>query len=183
MACLEVVGGNRLYGESIIQGSKNAILPMMAAALLTKEEVLLTNCPNISDVVCMADIMEDIGVQVVKQEHNIVIQARDINNGIIKEEYGKRMRASVILASVILAREHQVKFSYPGGCTIGARPIDLHIKALEKLNVTFYEEENLLVGKTSGFCGADIRFPFPSVGATQQAILAGVSCEGNYQNL
>lgn len=178
MSCLEVVGGNSLYGEGTIQGSKNAILPMMAAALLTKEEVLLSNCPNISDVICMIDIMKDIGVQVVKQEHNLLIHAKDILNVTIKEEYGKRMRASVILASILLAREHKVKFPYPGGCTIGARPIDLHIQALEKMNVQFQEEEKFIVGNTLGFCGADIYFSFPSVGATQQAILAGVLAKG-----
>lgn len=178
MACLEVIGGNSLYGEGTIQGSKNAILPMMAAALLTKEEVLLSNCPNISDVDCMIDIMKDIGVQVAKQEHNLLIHAKDILNVTIKEEYGKRMRASVILASILLAREHKVKFPYPGGCTIGARPIDMHIQALEKMNVQFQEEEKFIVGKTLGLCGADICFAFPSVGATQQAILAGVLAKG-----
>lgn len=178
MACLEVIGGNSLYGEGTIQGSKNAILPMMAAALLTKEEVLLSNCPNISDVSCMTDIMKDIGVQVVRQEHNLLIQAKDILNITIKEKYGKRMRASVVLASIILAREHKVKFPYPGGCTIGARPINLHIQALEKMNVSFQEEDDFLLGETLGFCGADIYFPFPSVGATQQVILAGVLAKG-----
>lgn len=178
MACLEVIGGNSLYGEGTIQGSKNAILPMMAAALLTKEEVLLSNCPNISDVVCMIDIMKDIGVQVVKQEHSLLIHAKDIVDVTIKEEYGKRMRASVILASILLAREHKVKLPYPGGCTIGARPIDLHIQALEKMEVLFQEEENFIVGRTQGLCGADISFSFPSVGATQQAILAGVLAKG-----
>lgn len=178
MACLEVIGGNSLYGEGTIQGSKNAILPMMAAALLTKEEVLLSNCPNISDVACMIDIMKDIGIQVEKQEHNMLIHAKDILDVTIKEEYGKRMRASVILAGSLLAREHTVRFPYPGGCTIGARPIDLHIEALKRMNVAFLEEENFITGKTQELCGADICFPFPSVGATQQVILAGVLAKG-----
>lgn len=178
MAYLEVTGGRKLYGQLKIQGSKNAVLPILAASLLTDGEVIIKNCPDISDVSCMIALLENIGVKIRRQEQVVVIQGgKFIENSMDCELIGK-MRASVMLVAPVLTRTGSIQFSYPGGCSIGKRPIDLHLDALKKMNVEFSEDIQYISGQTTGLYGEKIFFPFVSVGATEQVILAAVLAKG-----
>lgn len=178
MACLEIIGGKKLYGELAIQGSKNAVLPMLSACVLSRKNVILKNCPDIYDVVCMTSLLKRLGARIEENGHTKSIMCKDIECMALDKELAGKMRASVLLTGPLLARCKRVKFPYPGGCVIGSRPIDLHIEALEKMNVTFVERDGFLYGTTSGLCGAKIFLPFPSVGATEQIVLAGVLAKG-----
>lgn len=178
MACLEIIGGKRLYGELVIQGSKNAVLPMLSACLLCKEKVVIGNCPDIYDVACMTSLLKKLGAKMEEEGHTKSIMCENIACMALDKELAGKMRASVLLTAPLLARCGRVKFPYPGGCVIGRRPIDLHIEALEQMNVNFVEEDGFIYGTTDGLQGADIFLPFPSVGATEQIILAGVLATG-----
>lgn len=178
MACLEIIGGKTLSGEVTIQGSKNAVLPILAACVLCKKRVKLKNCPNIYDVVCMTSLLEKLGIKIEKDDHTWQLSCEQIKCMELDEEFAGKMRASILLAGPLLARCGRVRFPYPGGCVIGERPIDLHLKALEQMQVKFWESNGFLYGMTQGLKGADICLPFPSVGATEQIILASVLADG-----
>lgn len=176
---IEVCGGNPVRGKVRIQGSKNAVLPMMAAALLCDEITVIENCPDISDVHAMAEVMEDIGGRVTYEDHCLTIDASALGNKSIEEKRVKEIRASVLLIGSMLARFGKVTIDYPGGCSIGSRPIDFHIKAFRKMGVVTTEEENYIrCESASALKGAAIELEFPSVGATENIVLAAVLAEG-----
>lgn len=178
MACLEIIGGKTLSGELTVQGSKNAVLPILAACLLCKEEVELKNCPDIYDVVCMTSLLEKLGVRIKREGHTLRLSGEEIDCVELHAGLAGKMRASVLLTGPLLARCGKVTFPHPGGCVIGKRPIDLHLQALERMKADFVEKDGFLYGKTKGLQGADIYLPFPSVGATEQIVLAGVLAKG-----
>ena len=178
MACLEVVGGKKLFGELDVQGSKNAVLPILAACMLCEEEVLLENVPEIDDVVSMTRLLETLGMYINVSEQGMRLEFLERKNCQLEQKLSKELRASVLLVAPILCRYKKVQFPYPGGCVIGKRPIDLHLYALKQMGVKFYEKEDWIYGEVKELHGATIVFPFPSVGATEQGILAAVCAKG-----
>lgn len=178
MKSIDITGGNTLCGEVSIQGSKNAALPLLAASVLIKGVSVIHNCPRITDIFSMIKILESIGCRVRFVGHCLEIDAKDIMNTMLPEEYVKVMRSSIIFIGAMLAREKEVSIHYPGGCVIGNRPIDMHLGALEKLGVEFSEEEETIRASAGKLVGNEIFLPFPSVGATQNIVLAAVLAEG-----
>lgn len=171
-------GNNALNGEVFISGSKNAALPIMAASILNKGITKLYNVPNIHDTKIMLEILQILGCQIKKNSGKIVIDSRNIKQFEIPENLMREMRSSVILAGSILGIHKKVKLSYPGGCDIGARPIDLHIKAFKKLGINIVEESGFINCDCEKITGNEIDLDFPSVGATENSILVSVLADG-----
>lgn len=173
-----IEGGKRLEGELQIDGSKNAVLPIMAATLLCEEVTYLKNCPKIMDVIIMIQILEQLGCKIDWQEDMLVIDTRDLSTYMLDESLVKRMRSSIILLGALMGRCGEAKISQPGGCQLGARPIDLHLDALRKMNVTISENDGIIGCKTLNLQGATINLKFPSVGATENIMLAATRSQG-----
>ncbi|WP_337434344.1 UDP-N-acetylglucosamine 1-carboxyvinyltransferase [Enterocloster sp.] len=181
MSAIRVSGCIPLKGEISIQGSKNAALPMMAAALLHKGLTVLTNVPRIQDTACMMKILEALGCSCIRRGCSVFIDAGEIKKTQVPQEYVRSMRSSIILLGALLGRMGQGNCCYPGGCLIGARPIDLHLMALNKMGAVIREEDGIIeacAGKDGRLKGTEIVFSYPSVGATEQALLAAVLAEG-----
>lgn len=178
MSEIIIQGYHPLRGELEVQGSKNAVLPMMAAALLHRGTTVLTHVPRIQDVSCMMGILESVGCGVWLEGHTLAIDAAKVTGVQIPEERGKAMRSSIILLGALLGRCGEAFAHYPGGCSIGSRPIDMHISALKKLGADMKEESGILHARAGGLKGAPVTFSYPSVGATEQALLAAASAEG-----
>ena len=176
---IEVCGGNRVEGSLKIQGSKNAVLPIMAAAILCDEITVIENCPDISDVHAMAEVIRGAGGEVEYRNHCLTINPAGIQNTAIEEERAHEIRASVLLSGSMLARFGKITIDYPGGCSIGSRPIDYHLKSFRQMGVQITEKETYICCEVPGHLrGANIRLSFPSVGATENIILAAVLAEG-----
>jgi len=173
-----IEGGKKLEGTTYVSGSKNASLPIIAATLLNGGINKLYNVPNIHDTQMMFKILETLGCKIKKNNGKIIIDSRNIENVEIPENLMNQMRSSVIIAGALLSRKKKVVFTYPGGCDIGARPIDLHIKAFEKLGVIVKEELGDLKCEAEEIIGNDIHLDFPSVGATENIMLASVLAKG-----
>lgn len=178
MAYIEVIGGKQLNGEVNIQGSKNAVLPILAATVLVNGITKLNNCPKILDVYSMIKILEAIGCKVRWEGSSLLIDTTRIHTSSVPKEDVKKMRSSIILMGALLGRTGTVTITYPGGCTIGARPIDYHLEAFKEMNVCLKEEDGLIKCSTSELKGNDILLKFPSVGATENIILAAVLANG-----
>ena len=176
---IKITGGIPLQGEVSIQGSKNAALPMMAAALLNKGTTVLHGCPKISDVFLMETILQHMGIKTCWKGNTMEIHANHLMKPQADVRAGSQMRSSVVLLGSLLGRCGEASVPYPGGCVIGKRPIDMHIKALEKLGAVFKEEQGILRAETTGLRGNVIRFEKRSVGATQNAVLGAVCAKGN----
>ena len=144
MASYVIEGGRKLTGEVDISGSKNASLPIIAATLLNKGITKLYNVPNIHDVQIMLKILKVLGCKIKKSSGKIVIDSRKINKKEIPEELMNQMRSSVILAGALISRNKEVVFSYPGGCDIGARPIDLHLEGFRKIGIDIEEKSGYI---------------------------------------
>lgn len=181
MSSIEVIGGNRLKGELKIQGSKNAALPVIAATILNKGISILKNCPKILDVFHMIKILEELGCITVWEGNTLIVDSSKANSTHVPEDSVRKMRSSILYLGAILGRFHEVTIAYPGGCSIGKRPIDYHLNAIKKMNVTeeFLGEDNSVIHCYSErITGNDIFLEFPSVGATQNVILTAVYAEG-----
>ena len=170
-------GGNRLEGEINVSGSKNAALPIIAASLLNKGCVEIENCPDIHDVKIMFTILEKLGCKVNISNSKILIDTVDLNNCEIPEDLMHEMRSSVIIVGALLGRMGCCKFTYPGGCEIGARPINMHLDAFKQLGVEILEENGYIKCCSNNLNGTEIVLDFPSVGATENIMLA--SCLAN----
>ena len=175
---IHVTGKASLSGEIFIQGSKNAALPMIAASLMHRGLSILRGCPRISDVFCMEEILKSLGAVTWWDDHDLYLDCSCADGTEIPAVYTGRMRSSIILAGAVLARNRKCRIGYPGGCTIGKRPIDLHLMALRALGADVRENASGLDGECVRFEGQDIVFPKSSVGAAQQAILAAVLAKG-----
>ncbi len=173
-----VRGGKKLYGKIKVQGSKNAVLPIMAASILGGGVSHLKNCPNLSDLDASVDILRHLGCRVQRSEHEIIIDSNNVNRSHIPHELMLRMRSSVMYMGAILARTGEVRLSTPGGCELGSRPIDLHLKALKALGAEVNEEGGEVYCRAKKLRGAHIYLEFPSVGATENAMLAACAAEG-----
>lgn len=178
MSTIQIRGQASLKGEIEVQGSKNAVLPIMAAAMIHKGTTILENVPRIQDVFCMMDIMERLGCLVKMEGNTLCICAETLKSAEIPEEYVKRMRSSIMVLGALLGREKKAVTYYPGGCSIGKRPIDLHLAVLRRLGAEITEQDGRIEAMVGRLLGTAFVFPFPSVGATENAILAGVSAEG-----
>ncbi len=173
-----IEGGKRLEGEAYVSGSKNASLPILAATILNEGTTKLYNVPNIRDTKITQEILRFLGCTVKRTKEKIEIDSKKMTKKEIPEHLMHQMRSTVILAGAILGRFKEVKFSYPGGCDIGARPIDLHLKSFEKLGINILENAGFIICKCDKIIGANIDLDFPSVGATENIILAAVYAEG-----
>lgn len=178
MSIIHVVGGKKLEGSVNIQGSKNAALPILAATLLTKGIQVFENCPQISDVEEMLEILRELGCRVWKENDKLYVCIPERIQGKIDKKHIISMRSSVILLGVLLGETGNVCIEYPGGCVIGERPIDLHIKGLQKLGCKFESDKQFLCATVDKMRGTNIFLEFPSVGATENLILAAVKAKG-----
>lgn len=182
MSSYIVEGGYKLEGEVSASGSKNASLPILAATILNCGKTTLYNVPNIHDTQITLKILKILGCKVDRKNDKIIINSKDMKNNEIPEDLMRQMRSSVVLVGAIISRFKEITFSYPGGCDIGTRPIDLHIKALKKLGVEVQEENGYVKCKCEEIRPCQIHLEFPSVGATENIILATVlsSRRNNY---
>ena len=178
MASYIVEGGERLEGEVNVSGSKNASLPIIAASILSGKTTTLYNVPNIYDTKTTLEILKLLGCTVTKKNGKIIIDSKNIKSQEIPNELMRKMRSSVILAGAILGRFKHAIFSYPGGCDIGTRPIDLHLKGFEKLGIKIEEGSGYIKCSCDKIVGNNIQLDFPSVGATENIILASIFAEG-----
>lgn len=178
MSAILVRGMKSLKGEIKIQGSKNAALPIMAAAILHDGITVINNVPSIDDVFCMKDILEFLGCKCIFEKNVMQIDASVVNLTDIPEHYVKSMRSSIIVLGALLARCGIAATYYPGGCSIGKRPVDLHLHALRRLGAFIKEENDFISASCKELTGARIHLSFPSVGATENALLAAVGAAG-----
>lgn len=173
-----VEGGNVLRGEVQLSGSKNASLPVIAASLLNDGVVELENCPNIHDVKIMLDILTKLGCKVTYNNSKIVVDSTNLNLYEIPDDLMHEMRSSVIIVGALLGRIGKCKFTYPGGCEIGARPINMHLDGFEQLGVKICESGGVISCECEKLVGTEIVLDFPSVGATENIMLASCFAEG-----
>ncbi len=171
-------GGRRLAGSVRAQSAKNSVLPLLAASILTEKEVILHEMPRISDVSCMVEILRQLGADVNFCEDSITIDSSNASNHSISSALTKELRSSVFMLGSLLTRFHRAACAYPGGCDIGLRPIDLHINALKRLGVRIKESDGYIECACDKLVGAEIVLDFPSVGATENILLAAVEAEG-----
>ncbi|MBE6022701.1 MAG: UDP-N-acetylglucosamine 1-carboxyvinyltransferase [Cellulosilyticum sp.] len=173
-----IEGGRRLEGELQIEGSKNAVLPIIAATLLNEDITYIKNCPKIVDVKIMIEILEQLGCNIKWQDQTLIIDTRHLTTYVLNESLVKKMRSSIILLGALMGRCGEAQISQPGGCQLGARPIDLHLNALQKMNVDISEVDGMIYCNTVHLQGATINLKFPSVGATENIMLAATRSEG-----
>ena len=178
MGKIIIDGGERLCGEIRVQGAKNAVLPILAAAVLSDGESVLENCPCLRDVDKTELILERLGCRVRREGDTVTVDTRGMCGCGIREDLMREMRSSIVFLGAIVARCGEAVVSMPGGCPIGLRPIDLHLKALRELGVTITEEHGYIKCTASKIKGADIHLDFPSVGATENIMLAAATAEG-----
>ena len=189
MKKLLIRGGRKLEGVVDIAGAKNAALPLMVAAFLTDEKLTLTNVPQVSDIATMANLLENLGVEISfdgsdpelgEQCRVMVLSAKNISsNPVAPYDLVRKMRASIFALGPLLARCGKAKISLPGGCAIGTRPVDLHLKAMEKLGAKIELSGGYINAVVDGrLRGAEIHFEKVTVGATESAMMAATLAEG-----
>lgn len=180
MSYYEITGGRPLCGTLAIHGAKNSVLPILAACLLVPGQSVIHNCPELSDVSATLDILRLLGCRADREGDAVVIDASAPNRSDIPECLMREMRSSVIFLGALLARLGVAELSYPGGCELGPRPIDLHLAALRALGADILEEQGALVCRRcrEGLRGRELCLSIPSVGATENAMLAACGCPG-----
>ena len=170
-----------LKGEVLVSGAKNAVLPLMAAALLSEEECVIRDVPQLRDVALMKEILTSLGSEIKELEENILsIYTEDIRSTEAEYDLVNKMRASILVMGPLLARKGRARIPLPGGCAIGARPIDLHLKGFEALGAQLIEGDDYVeaVAGPQGLIGETIYLDFPSVGATENIMMAAVLASG-----
>ncbi len=174
-----IEGGNRLHGKLNIPGAKNAVLPILAATILNRGISRIKNCPNLEDTKTMQEILISLGLHVENDKQDIVVYGENITANTIPESLAGKMRSSIVLMGAVLGRIGEIYISYPGGCAIGPRPIDMHLNSLRKMGA---EIDDLYKGtlhcKAAKFKGTEILLDYPSVGATENTMLAACLAEG-----
>ena len=173
-----IQGGNKLHGRVKATGSKNAALPIIATAILNKEPVTLYNIPDIEDTKITLEILKILGCKIVRNSDKITICSANMNKTSIPKDLMHKLRSTVVLAGAIIGRFKEATFAYPGGCNIGARPIDLHLDSFQKLGILIDEKEDYIHCSCKEIVGRRIKLKFPSVGATENIILASVYAKG-----
>jgi len=180
---IAIVGGARLQGEIAISGAKNSAIKLMAASILTDQPLRLTNMPRLADTRFLGQLLRQFGISVTESDgpdgQETLFHAKEISSTFAPYDLVRQMRASFNVLGPLLARTGHARVSLPGGCTIGARPVDLHIEALAKLGATMEMAEGYVSALApNGLKGAEIEFPFVSVGATEHTLLAAVLAQG-----
>lgn len=178
MARFIIEGGKALKGEMTAHGAKNSALPILTATILCPGKVIIHNCPDLSDVRAVFRILKHLGASVEYNGTDAEIDTADVYRSDIPDELMREMRSSALFLGALAGRMGSAKMSYPGGCELGPRPIDLHISALNRLGLTISEEYGELNLKSKGIRGASVDLGFPSVGATENIILASCLSEG-----
>lgn len=174
-----ITGGKRLEGSVEISGAKNSALSIMAATLLTKDVCILRNIPHLTDVDTMIAVIKKLGIKVEwKEDNTLYIDSDYFNNYEAPYELVKKMRASILVMGPLLARLHKAKISLPGGCAIGARPVDFHIKGFETLGAQVEVDKGYIKAEVNKLRGGDIYLDFPSLGATENIMMAASLAEG-----
>ena len=173
-----IIGGNELHGETTIQSSKNSVLPILAGSILCDKPVVVKNVPDLLDVQNMFNILRAIGVNVDYIDKDCYIDASNITSTTLNQELCKALRSSIFLLGPLLARTKQAIISYPGGCDIGNRPIDLHLSGLEKLGVKIIKQHSLIYCDAKNMHSGTVQLDFPSVGATENLMMSAVFLKG-----
>lgn len=173
MSCYEIEGGRPLRGRLAVQGAKNSVLPILAATLLAPGQSVIENCPDLSDVTATLDILALLGCRVDRQGDTVTVDAGTLSRSDIPDRLMREMRSSVIFLGALLARLGTAQLTYPGGCELGPRPIDLHLRALRALGADIREEQGCLRCRGGrNLRGRELCLSMPSVGATENAMLA-----------
>lgn len=178
MSKLIINGARPLEGEIAVHGAKNAVLPVLAATLLNEGKSVIRNCPELSDVEKTIEVLKGLGCQVEREKDAVFVDSSQITGHTICEELMRQMRSSIIFLGAIIGSCGEARVSMPGGCEIGTRPIDLHLKALSQMGVEINEEHGYIECKAAEITGAPIHLDFPSVGATENIMLAAVKSKG-----
>ncbi len=173
-----VYGGRKVHGEIEIQGSKNAVLPIIAASVLCQGKVCIKNCPEISDVYAMAEVITSLGGEISFENHCLSLDTENMQIGSLPKDCVGEIRASILFLGSLLGRFGEATISYPGGCSIGERPIDFHLMAFRQMGTEILEDDKLHCRAPGGVKAANISLPFPSVGATENILLAAVKAKG-----
>ena len=178
VSTIEICGGKRLGGETAVQGSKNAVLPVLAATLLNQSESIIHNCPDLADVRTSFRIIEELGGRVYYSGHTAIVNTENVNVTKIPDSLMSSARSSVLFLGAMLSRLRYAEVTRPGGCAIGLRPIDLHIKAFRELGAEIDETGGKLYCSLENFKPGIIDLPFPSVGATENIMLISAVSRG-----
>lgn len=178
MKVMEITGGNTLTGTIRVSGAKNSSVALIPAAILSDGEVTICNVPEITDTDALAEILDFLGAKVHRASESILIDSKPIKNKTIPEEISSKLRASYYFMGALLGKYKHVEMYFPGGCSIGARPINLHLKGFEALGATVSEENNKYIIDADELNGANIYLDFASVGATINIMLAAVKANG-----
>lgn len=181
MSKFVIDGPVSLHGTALASGAKNAVLPIMAASVMASEPCVLHNSPDLSDVRTMAQILKELGAEVRRtgpDGSSLYIDPRTINRHIVDEMLMRQVRSSIFLMGPLLGKMRRVQVSYPGGCDIGQRPIDLHIKGLKALGASFQEEHGHIIAWCDRWEGIDIHLDIPSVGATENIMMGACLAHG-----
>lgn len=178
MAKLLIKGGTSIKGEYALKAAKNAVLPIIAASLMTEEKCELRNIPHITDIENMLKIMRSLGSKTEWEGECITIESPDVTRFSVSTDLAKELRSSVFLLGPILARMGKAAVAYPGGCDIGVRPLDIHIKGLQELGIAIEESHGTIYCDGTRMHGANVMLDFPSVGATENLMMAASLATG-----
>ncbi|HCT65312.1 MAG TPA: UDP-N-acetylglucosamine 1-carboxyvinyltransferase [Lachnospiraceae bacterium] len=173
-----IKGGKRLKGEVVVNGSKNAVLPILSASLINSRESVLTNCPDITDVSVTCEILKSLGCTVKRDGKVLTVNSSGISNVLVPKDMAEKMRSSILFLGVLLGKFGSVSINKPGGCAIGKRPVDIHLDALKALGAEISETDTTIECTAKELMGTDIYLPFASVGATENTMLAAVFAKG-----
>ena len=175
----QIIGGKDLAGELVVAGSKNSTLPIMIATLVAKGKYVLKNVPNLRDIRTLVKLLESLGLQITKlDDHSYEIINTGLTNLEASYDLVKKMRASFLVMGGMLAHSKKATVSLPGGCAIGSRPVDLHLKGFEQLGVKIHIDHGYVYAEAEELIGNEIILDFPSVGATENIIMAAVKAKG-----
>ncbi len=179
MSSLVIYGGRRLSGEIYVHGAKNSVLPILSATLLADGTSIIHNCPNLADVDSAVRILRHLGCRVKREEDTIIVDTSGFSLYEIPESLMREMRSSVVFLGAVAAKLGKARLCSPGGCNLGPRPINLHLDALRKMGLKINECNGFLDCEAKECLhGAEIHFPFPSVGATENVMIAASLAEG-----
>lgn len=171
-------GGKKIDGQLRIGGAKNSVLPIFAATVISGKESIIHDCPILKDVEIMIEILRVLGCSVKREGHTVIINSSNDINYEVPDELVRKMRSSIVLLGALIARQKKAKTCFPGGCDIGPRPIDLHLKGLEQLGVKINESHGIIYCEAQELKGAEIHLDYPSVGATENILLAAIFARG-----
>ena len=174
-----VEGNNKISGEISIHGAKNSSLPLLAATIICNGECILHNCPNLSDIDTALKILQHLGCKVDKQGSTVIVDSKDICCYDIPDFLMREMRSSIVFLGAIVSKCRKARLSFPGGCELGPRPIDLHLQSLRKMGLIINEHHGMLDCEApNGLVGTSVLLSIPSVGATENIMLAAVMADG-----